>query len=519
MPVELALPQGCETPVTARQHANFGYRYAYARSADSRAHDDVGQDFLALRADEHVLAFALCDGVSQSFFGDLAARLLGEALVRWFWENVNSLLKSSDGALRSALGEFLDSLAAPASQQVARISVPDHLPPMVREVLEEKRGLGSESTFVAGRLDLRTNRLYLAWMGDSRLRLWDERGEITAKLGQTFHTAERWSTRRGRIGNLHVAVIPLAALRYLIAYSDGLARLDRAMSRHLRDESIQAAIDFAGRRPDSDDVSYFEVWLGGRRPPEGRPLSAPRALRLTTSDEGLHLTWQGVPQARWYEVQLEQQGEAFEVSAPQTSLLLPARHAPNDRVRVRAWAEEAGEWSAFLDMPVVLPVMGMRERESAPATQQPPLPTPKAVTPTTSTRFPLRLVVVSSVVALLVIALAGIAALATAQPGLLSPTPTPMPTPTPYPTYTPLPTYTPYPTPSPYPTYTPYPTLTPYFTYTPYPTYTPLPSPTLPVMYPIIPATTAAPDGITPTVDANQSVLTTTPTPPLSPTP
>jgi hypothetical protein len=244
-------------------------------------------------------------------------------------------------------------------------------------------------------------------------------------------------------------------------------------------------------------------------------LSAPRALRLTTSDEGLHLTWQGVPQARWYEVQLEQ-GEAFEVSAPQTSLLLPARHAPNDRVRVRAWAEEVGEWSAFLDLPIVLPIVGMRERDSVPATQ-PPLPGPKTAISPTLTRHPLRLVIASSIVALLVIALAGVAALALAQPGLLSPTPTPMPTPTPYPTYTPLPTYTPYPTPSPYPTYTPYPTLTPYFTYTPYPTYTPLPSPTSLVSY--IPTITAAPDEMTPTIGANQAVPTVTLTPLLSPTP
>jgi hypothetical protein len=104
-----------------------------------------------------------------------------------------------------------------------------------------------------------------------------------------------------------------------------------------------------------------------------------------------------------------------------------------------------------------------------------------------------------------------------AQPGLLSPTPTPMPTPTPYPTYTPLPTYTPYPTPSPYPMYTPYPTLTPYFTYTPYPTYTPLPSPKSLVSY--IPTITAAPDEMTPTIGANQAVPTVTLTPLLSPTP
>lgn len=35
-----------ETPVTGRQGKRFGYRYAYARSADSRATADPGQDFL-----------------------------------------------------------------------------------------------------------------------------------------------------------------------------------------------------------------------------------------------------------------------------------------------------------------------------------------------------------------------------------------------------------------------------------------------------------------------------------------
>lgn len=241
-----------ETPVTGRQRKRFGYRYAYARSADSRAAEDPGQDFLILREDGVRLAFALCDGVSQSFYGDLDARLLGESLVDWLW---GQTLSTGADALHEGLAAHLDGMVGIASQEVARHPIPADLPPMVRQVLEEKRALGSESTFVAGLLDTEAGAAFLAWMGDSRLRLWGPEGEFTAILGDTFHTQERWSTRRGRIGQLHTNLISLSDLRYLIAYSDGLAILDQGMTRHLRDASIDAAIAHAGRSPESDDIT------------------------------------------------------------------------------------------------------------------------------------------------------------------------------------------------------------------------------------------------------------------------
>src|ERR1041385_7373312 len=82
----LQVAQDRETPVRAERYAAFSWRYAYARSADTRKVGDPGQDYLTFRYEEGVFAFALCDGVSQSFFGDLAARILGDALLTWLWQ-------------------------------------------------------------------------------------------------------------------------------------------------------------------------------------------------------------------------------------------------------------------------------------------------------------------------------------------------------------------------------------------------------------------------------------------------
>lgn len=84
----LKVPQGWESWVQVVRGQALAYRFAYARSADTRASGDVGQDYLAVREGPQTLVFALCDGVSQSFYGDLAARYLGDALVAWLGERL-----------------------------------------------------------------------------------------------------------------------------------------------------------------------------------------------------------------------------------------------------------------------------------------------------------------------------------------------------------------------------------------------------------------------------------------------
>jgi hypothetical protein len=259
----LRVPQERETTTTEVQRERFVYRYAYARSADSKRADLAGQDYLAVREDGRRLAFVLCDGVSQSFFGDVAARVLGDALVDWLWERLAGGAGALDAAaLQTGLLARLRDLGAVVSAQVAALVLPETLPRVVRDVLEQKRRLGSETTCAAGALDTTTDgggRLALAWLGDSRLRLWGPTGETTAVLGGAFLTRERWSSRRGPIGDLHVAVRPLAEVKSLASYSDGLATLDQHASLALDNAALDALIAAASASPASDDVSFIQI--------------------------------------------------------------------------------------------------------------------------------------------------------------------------------------------------------------------------------------------------------------------
>ena len=374
-----------DTPVIAEQRRVYGYRYAYNRSADSQAHHDKGQDYLTFHENGKRLVFALCDGVSQSFYGDLAAYLLGDALVYWLWKRT----PAKPETLQKDLEEFLDSLVEPASKQVETYPIPSDLAPMIYQVLEQKRAVGSESTFVAGLFDFAAGQLFLAWMGDSRLRLWGKDGEITGRLGDAFHTQERWSTRRGRIGDLHTLSMPLGELRYLIAYSDGLAKLDKVMARHFRDASIDSIIEDALLQPESDDTSFFEVWSGGQRPVEHPPLSASPDVKLDVEEGRARVRWRPVAGAAFYEVRLDD-GQLFTVYSPGRSLEFPkdTLKVGARTLRLRAWDDEPGKWSAELPVPQellqpaapppqVIPVSPPRPHPAAPT----PVPFPAPIAP------------------------------------------------------------------------------------------------------------------------------------------
>ena len=254
--------------ITARK--SYAYRYAYARSADSRASNETGQDYLAFHPSETDFTFVLCDGVSQSFFGDLAAKLLGDALLEWL-EKLPAGMEFA--SVQESLSALLSDLTQSATEWVQNQPLPPDISTMLKGVLEQKRAHGSETTFACGRIDLPNTlatdgRLLLTWMGDSRLRFWGQQGERSAELGDSFHTAERWSTRRGPVnGEAHIAILPLVdksghqVVRRLITYSDGLASLD-AWDNPPSNAALENLIEQAQLSATSDDISLIEIWLG-----------------------------------------------------------------------------------------------------------------------------------------------------------------------------------------------------------------------------------------------------------------
>lgn len=293
-----------ETPVQARKRPLFSYRFAYARSADSQSTDDTGQDFLTFHEDEKTIIFALCDGVSQSFFGDLAARFLGEALVKW----LGSAVPENPNEFCAALEKYLSSLTQQASRYINEFVIPGDVPPMLQEVLDQKRALGSESTFICGRVDLPRDglpngRLLLAWMGDSRLRLWGNGQEQSQVLGETFRTDQRWSTRKGPIGGTpNCFTSSLAGLSRIAAYSDGLTALD-SHDTLPENAAVNSLINHSQSRPQSDDISFFDIVLTHERkrveavalPPPGRVMAAVRNGRIRAA-------WRPVAGATAYQV-------------------------------------------------------------------------------------------------------------------------------------------------------------------------------------------------------------------------
>src|SRR4051812_28143375 len=101
MQTTITINQDSDTPARREITALATLTYLYDRSRDSKQGNAPGQDFITFRCEGQRLAFAVCDGVSQSFYGDLAARFLGEQLVSWL---------SEADLTRQDFGAALDSL-------------------------------------------------------------------------------------------------------------------------------------------------------------------------------------------------------------------------------------------------------------------------------------------------------------------------------------------------------------------------------------------------------------------------
>lgn len=347
-PVQIA--QDTETKIQLLETAGFVLRYAYAPSTDTLAGVDLGQDYLTFLPDDHSFVFALCDGVGQSFYGGLAAKLLGDSIVDW----LASKPPRETHTLRAELAEHLRSLVASATEQVQRQTLPEDASTMLRDVLEQKREMGSESTFVCGRIDRPGTKnsdgsVVLAWMGDSRLRLWDASGERTGELGDTFQIAQRWSSRKGPTvsePNVFISSIEEPDQFSLLAYSDGLAALDRFPDT-ISNFAVQDLIARANESAASDDISFLQVWLGHIPSTiAAAPLVAPDNLATKLTSGRLLANWSPVAEATSYEIEIRD-GDVQIAETEQLEWESPVSEARPFRVRVRARKGfEPGEWSA-----------------------------------------------------------------------------------------------------------------------------------------------------------------------------
>ncbi|YCA42285.1 hypothetical protein M1E11_15855 [Bacillus sp. JZ8] len=234
----------------------FQLCYGFYRAHETMQNEEKSQDYLVFQEEHGTLAFALCDGVSLSFYGDAAAQFLGDKLVDWLMKQ-DELLYEEGEALFHA---YLETLTEEATKYIEAVPVHSHLPPLVKSVLEEKRDNGSEAMFACGRIDALSNglyRLFLSSGGDIRVRFFSDVGEEVSQ--SKLETGVRWSTKRGLIGEkAHTVIQKSCAFHKLLLYSDGLALLDE---KKLGNNEIKEAISHSLATPESDDISLLEITL------------------------------------------------------------------------------------------------------------------------------------------------------------------------------------------------------------------------------------------------------------------
>lgn len=308
-----------QTPVRTAECPRAYVRYLYSPSKGSLASLAKGQDYLAWDYDEEedALVFVLCDGVSSSFFGDIAAKFLAEHL------------------LKELLGEFGQELAAMDNDQVRTNHVVSRLNGWVQDVRKEVADVdisrfstlrqeiysrlrnehGSQTVFISGRVDFSDPEpsLILIWMGNATGYLFNENAEPTAIDGE-WHDGNRWSSKEGVRGKLFLRTQALAAsgIKRIMAASDGLKwdgegdgerrRIPFTELLRIDNMGLRKLVDQELRHEDSDDISFIDIHLKPLDPPE-ELLPAPE---LTI--EKTILSWSSVDGAASFEIQESRDG-------------------------------------------------------------------------------------------------------------------------------------------------------------------------------------------------------------------
>jgi len=259
------LDQSYEIPLTEYYRGSFGIRYAYARSKDCQENNERGQDFMTWRIEPFRAAFALCDGVGQSFFGGIGAQVVGEALMEWLWALPISgdPIVSDPGALTLSLRNHLNSKKVSATALINEKDLNKIESDITRDALSARREKrGTQSNFVCGLVDIPSQglpkgRVLLFWLGDAKLQIWNEADNRTNKLKATWDGHEGWSSQFGVKGEIHYFPGTLEELNCVIAHSDGVDPLQSKLSPTIPTSDLGKGLKQLG----DDDVSYLELHM------------------------------------------------------------------------------------------------------------------------------------------------------------------------------------------------------------------------------------------------------------------
>jgi hypothetical protein len=132
----------------------------YRRCHDFDPANQSGQDFAVVRYTPQFLVGVVADGVSRSFYGQVAATNVAHHLSSELWERRKSPPVDAD------LEVSLKGLQPRVAEELNNIEIPRHLPRVQIETLEKVRLKGTQAVFSAFVFDIRNELLTLYTVGD-----------------------------------------------------------------------------------------------------------------------------------------------------------------------------------------------------------------------------------------------------------------------------------------------------------------------------------------------------------------
>lgn len=249
-------------------HVSAGYR----RWCSFDDGEQPGQDFCAFRFDDRYTVGVVTDGVSQSYFGNIAARAVGEALLAVLWQRREDPPAHRDlpGLLSPQQPMIAEKLAdLPPARRTAQSA-----PTLLDRALDEARSEGSQAVLGGVVLD-RVNRVADVYL----------LGDITAVVHGPArprdpiqgHERARWSSSAGVKGELFHQRIP--DVDCVVIKSDGMPSW---WGLDANDGVEQSYFErHAQNWAEKDDVSF--VWLASREVAIPDPAAARRRRRQTAT--------------------------------------------------------------------------------------------------------------------------------------------------------------------------------------------------------------------------------------------
>ena len=253
----------------------FVLRFLSYRKSEDAALNLRSEDYVVSQLTPDKAIFGLCDGVGSSFYGNLGSQILGEILLSWLGKlplpNNLSLEKSQVAnswlnTLTAELTSELNNKVAFATSVIQKkeISSPDELVRLAE--ITQRDDFGTQSNFACGvvwpkSVSLPKGLVLLFWLGNARIRLFDQNRDLTSMLGwgkNPDQLKEVWSSKDGVVGKVYSYLTDLSTVMHVIAYSDGLENAEGAIRPNLEGAQLEALVQQSQSIKD-DDATFLEL--------------------------------------------------------------------------------------------------------------------------------------------------------------------------------------------------------------------------------------------------------------------